>query len=123
MAEHTDFGNMAEQLAEKHLVSQGYEILARNYRFQKAEIDLIALYDECIIIVEVKARSTDIFLEPHEAVTKGKIKLLVKAADHYLNINQIDREVRFDIISVLREKNGGLKLTHLEDAFQSFDAN
>lgn len=125
MAEHNDFGNLAEEMAVAFLVGKKYKILLRNYRFQKAEIDIIASFDNQIIIVEVKARGNDLFMEPQEAVTKTKtkIKSLVKAADHFMESSNIDQEVRFDIIAVLPNSSGKLEITHLENAFESFDAN
>ena len=123
MAEHNDFGNIAEELATSFLEKKGYKILLKNFRYQKAEIDIIAEFKNEIIIVEVKARGSDLFMEPQEAVTKTKIKSLVMAADFYMKDRNIDKEVRFDIIAVLRDDKGRLNITHLEDAFQSFDAN
>ncbi|AYO58750.1 endonuclease [Chryseobacterium sp. 6424] len=123
MADHNDFGKLAEDLATEFLIKKKYRILVKNYRFQKAEIDIIAENEETIVIVEVKARSYNTIMEPQEAVTKSKIKLLVKAADAYLNENPTPKEVRFDIITVMPDQQGVLQLTHLEDAFQSFDAN
>ena len=123
MAEHNDFGTLAEELAADFLVEKGYKILQKNFRYQRAEIDIIAEFQNQIIVVEVKARGTDIFMAPEEAVTKTKIKLLVLAADQYLKHHNINQEVRFDIISVLPDNSGKLEIKHLQDAFQSFDAN
>ncbi|ROI07892.1 YraN family protein [Chryseobacterium sp. H3056] len=123
MAEHNDFGTLAEELAADFLVEKGYKILQKNFRYQRAEIDIIAEFQNQIIVVEVKARGTDIFMVPEEAVTKTKIKLLVLAADQYLKQHNIRQEVRFDIITVLPDNSGKLEIKHLEDAFQSFDAN
>lgn len=123
MAEHNDFGNLAEQLAADFLEKKGYKILVKNFRYQKAEIDIIASFENLIIIVEVKARGSDIFMEPQEAVTKKKIKSLVMAADFFMRDRNLDQEVRFDIIAVLPDERKKLQITHLEDAFQSFDAN
>ncbi|WP_312818939.1 YraN family protein [Kaistella carnis] len=123
MAEHNDFGNLAEQLAADFLEKKGYKILVKNFRYQKAEIDIIASFENLIIIVEVKARGSDIFMEPQEAVTKKKIKSLVMAADFFMKDRNLDQEVRFDIIAVLPDERKKLQITHLEDAFQSFDAN
>lgn len=81
MATHNDFGKQAEDLTVEYLQKKGYKILVRNFRFQKAEIDIIAEKDNLIIIAEVKARSTDAFILPQEAVTKTKIKSIVAAAD------------------------------------------
>ena len=121
MADHNDFGKMAEDLAVDFLVKAKYRILARNFRYLKAEVDIIAEFENQIIIVEVKARQTDAFLEPQEAVNKKKIKLLISAANYYIEENNIDKEVRFDIISILPNKQKTLEITHITNAFQSFE--
>ena len=121
MADHNDFGKIAEDLAVDFLVKAKYKVLVRNFRYLKAEVDIIAEFVNQIIIVEVKARHTDIFLEPQEAVNKKKIKLLVSAANYYIEENNIDKEVRFDIISVLPNKQKTLEIHHIIDAFQSFE--
>lgn len=123
MADHNDFGKIAEDLAADYLQKHGYRILVRNFRFQKAEIDIIAEKDHLIIAVEVKARSTDAFMLPQEAVTKTKIRSIVTAADRYMEEFNRDNEVRFDIISVLPDENRNLMINHIADAFQAFDAN
>ncbi|KAA2221543.1 YraN family protein [Chryseobacterium sediminis] len=123
MADHNDFGKIAEDLAVEHLIKNGYRILVRNFRFKKNEIDIVAEKDNLIIIVEVKARSTDTFMLPHEAVTKTKIKSIVSAANHYLEEFNKENEVRFDIISVLPDSNRNLMIDHIADAFEALDAN
>lgn len=123
MAEHNDFGNLAEDLAADFLAAKNYKILARNFRYQKAEIDIVAEFENLIVVTEVKARGTDFFMEPQEAVTKKKIKSIVLCADFFMRERNIDKEVRFDIITVLPDQSGRLQITHIEDAFQSFDAN
>jgi len=123
MAQHNDLGKKAEDLAAEFLLKKGYKILARNFRYQKAEIDIITEKDSLIVIIEVKARSTDAFNLPQEAVNKKKIKLLVSAADHYLEEFNKNHEVRFDIISVLPDEKGNLVIEHIINAFEAFDAN
>ncbi|UCA58404.1 YraN family protein [Chryseobacterium rhizoplanae] len=123
MADHNDFGKIAEDIAADFLQKNGYKILTRNFRFQKAEIDIITEKDDLIIIVEVKARSTDVFMLPQEAVTKTKIRSIVLAANHYLEEYNKQNEVRFDIISILPDENKNLIIDHITDAFQAFDAN
>ncbi|WP_336962151.1 YraN family protein [Chryseobacterium contaminans] len=123
MADHNDFGKIAEDMAADFLQKSGYKILVRNFRFQKNEIDIIAEKDEVTIIVEVKARSTDVFILPQEAVTKTKIRSIVIAANHYLEEFDKQNEVRFDIISVLADEDKNLVIDHIIDAFQAFDAN
>lgn len=121
MADHNDFGKIAEDLAVDFLVKNQYKILARNFRYLKAEVDIIAEFENQIIIVEVKARHTDAFLEPQEAVNKKKIRLLISASNYFIEENNIDKEVRFDIISVLPNQQKTLEIHHIIDAFQSFE--
>ncbi|KPH11802.1 YraN family protein [Chryseobacterium sp. ERMR1:04] len=123
MANHNDFGKKAEDLAVEYLQKNGYKILVRNFRFQKAEIDIVTEKDSLIVVVEVKARSTDAFMLPQEAVNKRKISLIVSAANHYMEKFNIDQEVRFDIISVLPDEKGKLTIEHIIGAFEAFDAN
>ncbi len=123
MAEHNEFGKLAEDLAADFLAKKGYKILVRNFRFQHHEIDIVSEFQDLIVVTEVKARSYDTLIEPQEAVNKKKIKSIVQTADFFMTDNQIDKEVRFDIITVLPDKTGALQITHIEDAFQSFDAN
>ena len=123
MAEHNDFGNLAEDLAVEYLEKKNYRIIARNFRYQKAEIDIVAEFNGIIVVTEVKARSYNTLIEPQEAVTKKKIKSIVMCSDFFMNERKIDKEVRFDIITVLPDEQGVLQLNHIEDAFQSFDAN
>ena len=122
MADHNDFGKLAEDLAAEFLVKKGYKILARNFHFQKLEIDIVAEFNEMIIVAEVKARSYTTVIEPQEAVTKGKIKSIVSCADFFMRERNIDKEVRFDIITIVPDSDGVMQITHIEDAFQSFDA-
>lgn len=121
MADHNEFGKIAEDLAVDFLIKANYKILARNFRYLKAEVDIIAELETHIVVVEVKARATDAFMEPQEAVNKKKIKLLVSATNYFIEEYNIDKEVRFDIISVLPNKQKTLEIHHIIDAFQSFE--
>ena len=119
MASHNDLGNKGEQLAVDYLKKQHYKILARNYRFQKAEIDIIAQKDDILAVIEVKTRSSSYFGNPQDFVNKKKIELLVKATNHYIEIHDLDLEIRFDIIAIIH-KNNSTEIEHLEAAFYYF---
>ena len=121
MAKHIDFGRNSEEAATDFLQKKGYRILAKNFRYQKAELDIIAEFDDKIIVVEVKARSSNYFINPEEAVDKRKMKLILLATDFYLQENTIEKEVRFDIISILQKDNDELEIKHIENAFEAFD--
>lgn len=119
MAYHNELGKIGEQIAVNHLLHKGYLILQRNFVFDKAEIDIIAENEKSIIIVEVKTRNSTYFGDPQNFVSKGKIKLLVKAANEYMIQNSLDKEIRFDIISVIKNKQVEF-VEHFEDAFYHF---
>lgn len=119
MAEHNELGNKGEQMAIDFLMNKGYQIVEKNYRYLKAEVDIIALKNNVLVALEVKTRTSDYFGNPEDFVTKKKIKLLVFAMDHYVIQRNLDVEVRFDIIAILRNKNQ-LKIEHFEDAFLYF---
>jgi putative endonuclease len=119
MAYHNDLGKEGENLAASFLLKNGYEILERNFIFQKAEIDIIAQKGKDLIIVEVKTRNSTFFGDPQDFVTSSKIKLLVKAANEYVISNNLDVEVRFDIISVIKNKQVE-QIEHFENAFYHF---
>ncbi|PVW15326.1 YraN family protein [Marixanthomonas spongiae] len=120
MAHHNELGKIGEEIAVMHLLKNGYTILERNFFYDKAEIDIIAQKEEdTIVIVEVKTRNSDFFGDPQSFVTKKKIKLLVKAANEYIIVNNLHKEVRFDIIAVLKNKTTE-KIEHIENAFYHF---
>ncbi|MEH6658629.1 YraN family protein [Leeuwenhoekiella marinoflava] len=114
-----ELGKWGEQFAADYLEKNAYGIVERNWFFAKAEIDIIALKGDELIIVEVKTRNSDFFGDPQDFVTPAKIKLLVKAANEYIISNDLDLEVRFDIIAVLKNKTQE-KLEHFENAFYHF---
>ena len=120
MAEHNDFGQVAEEFIAQKYLANGYEILERNWRFHPLEIDIIAKKNDMLAIVEVKARTYDTFIDPTEAVNLTKKRNLVKAANEYMEIYDIDLECRFDIAIVIK-KSDGLASTILIDAFEPFE--
>ncbi|NQW36674.1 MAG: YraN family protein [Flavobacteriales bacterium] len=119
MAQHNDLGNDGEKLAVDFLIKNGYAILETNYHFHKAEVDIIAQKDNVLAVVEVKTRATDYFGDPQDFVKPKKIKLLVGAIDDYVISRNLDVDVRFDIIGIIKN-NKGIRLEHLEDAFLHF---
>jgi len=119
MAEHNELGKYGEGLAVTYLEDNGYAILEKNWKFRKLEIDVIALKNDILAIIEVKTRSGIDFGLPQDAVKKEKIQLLVKAADKYVTGNELNVEVRFDIIAIYKQGNE-FKIEHLEDAFYHF---
>jgi len=119
MAKHNELGKLGEQLAVNFLLKNSYNILKRNYRFDKAEVDIIAKKKDILAIVEVKTRSTTDFGDPQDFVKPKQIQRLVKAVDEYVITNDLDVEVRFDIIAIVKEGKA-FKIKHLKNAFYHF---
>lgn len=119
MAEHNELGKLGEALAVEFLQKKGYTILETNWTFQKAEIDIIAQKETILAVVEVKTRSSIDFGLPQDFVKPKKIQLLVKAVNEYVISNDLEVEVRFDIIALHKEEKKFI-IEHLEDAFYHF---
>lgn len=116
MAQHNDLGKIGEVLAVDHLKQLGFTIKATNWFFGRAEIDIIAKKGDLLVAVEVKTRTSDFFGAPEIFVNKKKIALIGKAMHHYVIRNALEVEVRFDIITVLKNKYE-CKINHIENAF------
>jgi putative endonuclease len=119
MADHNELGKLGEELAIEFLQKKGYEILETNWVFQKAEIDIIALKENVLAVVEVKTRTSVDFGSPQDFVNPKKIQLLVKAINEYVVSNDLNFDIRFDIIAIHKEDKKFV-IDHLEDAFYYF---
>ena len=117
MAKHNITGKTAEDIALEFLEKKGFRIIERNWHSGHKELDIIALHNNMLVVVEVKTRANEDYEEPWQAVTKSKIRNTVQAAHHYIRLNAIDLEVRFDIVSVLMFPEGEFRIEHIEDAF------
>lgn len=110
-------GTYFEEKAEKYLEDKGYEILERNYRIRRAEIDLIAKNENTIVFVEVKYRKTSNYGYAQEAVNRKKQQKIYLAAQFYITEkNLTNYDIRFDIISINNNK-----LDWIQDGFWGDD--
>ncbi len=119
MATHNDLGKEGEKFAINYLLKNGYQILEKNWRYLKAEVDIIALKDNTLSVIEVKTRSSDYFGAPEDFVNQKKIDLLIMAIDEYVTRRNLPYEVQFDIISLLKKDNS-FDLEHIKDAFSDY---
>jgi putative endonuclease len=117
MAKHNELGALGEKIAREFLAEKGFKILDSNWRYLKDELDIIAEHNNFLVVIEVKTRSTWQYGEPHEAVTPKKQKFIVRATEAYINEKEIEKEVRFDVISIVMAGHKVSELTHIEDAF------
>ncbi len=115
-------GKRGEVIAARYLASNGFTILAQNYRALSAEIDLICEEQPAtgqhvgeLVFVEVKTRRTSTYGTPLEAITPAKLALVKRAADHYLFTHNLeDRICRFDAIGITMG-NGQPQIEHVRD--------
>jgi putative endonuclease len=116
MSDSKDLGNKGEDLAVDYLRSKGFKILFRNFTWGKNEIDIVAETKDFIVFLEVKTRSEDPLDPPVNAVSREKQKAIIWAAEGYINRYGVDRESRFDVITIIR-KGDDFEIDHIEDAF------
>lgn len=116
MAESHSLGKAGEEMGERLLISKGYSVRERNWKAGKKEIDLIAENDRYIVFAEVKTRTAGYQVHPREAVTTPKQRHLIFAAESYVKRNSIDKEIRFDVITLVADGNH-FAVEHIEDAF------
>ncbi|MCU4163910.1 YraN family protein [Carboxylicivirga caseinilyticus] len=116
MADHNELGKVGEEVAARYLAEKGFVIVERNWRYNKKELDLIAYDDNQLVIIEVKTRTSDGWEHPKEAITTSKIRFIVEATEAYIIENDIDNEVRFDVVTVIPD-NGDWEIEYLKEAF------
>ncbi|MEO0074532.1 MAG: YraN family protein [candidate division WOR-3 bacterium] len=109
-------GQTGEKVARNYLKKQGYKILEKNFRCSIGEIDIIAQDKSTIVFIEVKTRRSNL-IQPFESVGFKKQEKLRSLAEYYLQEKDyLDKEVRFDILSIIYN-NQGQQIEHLKDAF------
>lgn len=119
MLNNTQLGNEGEAAARAWLESHGYFVRDTRWHCGHLELDIVAVKDGMLIVIEVKTRTTEDYGEPEEAVSETKIRRIVNAADGYIKFYRLDLPVRFDIMALIREPDGSYRINHIEDAFMS----
>jgi putative endonuclease len=115
---HLVNGELGEAAAKKHLKRQGLKFLAANYRSERGEIDLIFRDGDCLVFVEVKARSSEDWVRPAAAVNARKRRLLSLTALDYLRLlKNPPVKIRFDIVEVLLNDGAVAEVRHLPNTF------
>jgi putative endonuclease len=116
-----ELGKQGEQQAIDFLQEKGYSVLDLNWRYQHKEIDIVAEYNNELHIVEVKTRTSVVWQTIDEIVGTAKQKNMLAAAEAYIQQNNIDMNVVFDIVYIL-QIDGKKHLELIQDAFCSYDS-
>ena len=111
----TEIGQRGEQAAARFLYSRGFEILARNWRSGRYEIDIVARRGDVIHIIEVKCRKANGLTTPYEALTAKKFEALVCATQRYIEQNAIDCEIEFGLIAATHNPDDSISIDYVPD--------
>ncbi|WP_426566485.1 YraN family protein [Angustibacter sp. McL0619] len=114
MAAKDTLGRYGEDVAARHLVEQGFQVLCRNWRCELGEIDIVARDGSCLVVCEVKTRRSNVCGHPAESVTARKLARLRRLAARWLAESGLHPpQVRIDVVSVLRPPTGRAVVEHL----------
>lgn len=119
----SETGKAGERIAALYLSKKGYSIIKTNYRIKGGEIDIIAENSEYIVFLEVKTRSADFISDGFDAVTKTKQKLIIKAAAEYFYRIGSDKQLRFDVVSIVLDGKRVVGFNYITDAFDASGTN
>lgn len=111
-----EIGKYGEKIARQYLERKGYVCRAMNYRYRRAEIDLIMEKEDLLLFIEVKTRTCEAFGMPEEAVTPPQEGRIQDAAEAYLLETDWQHMIRFDIVSIILQGKR-YKVRHFIDAF------
>ena len=114
MSEHNNTGTKGEDLAVEFLERNGYQVLIRNFKFRRYEIDIVAMRDDWLLFIEVKTRSNLDYGTPEEFVFDEQSRRIMQAAEDFIFTINWQGHVRFDIISVAIGEY--TEIIHFEDA-------
>ena len=117
MAEHNDLGKWGEDVALAYLLDQGYRLLDRNWHQGHRDLDLIMQQADTLVIVEVRTRRNNLFMDPEQTVDALKMLSLSKAANAYIRLHRISLNIRFDIVAITGTPSSDFTINHIEDAF------
>ncbi len=110
-------GLKGEMAAKRYLKKKGFKILKTNYQCRFGELDLIAMDKDCLVFCEVKTRSEGMIAAPYESVTYAKRQKMIKTASFFLQEHQSFLNSRFDVVSIMVQKDGQMQIEHLENVF------
>ncbi len=117
MARHNDTGKQGELMAAEYFIKKGYEILFRNWRCRKWEVDIIATRNGMLHFIEVKTKTTLKFGYPEESVDKKKIKDMINASEEFLFRNPHWQRIQFDILSINIKEDSSIDYFLIEDVY------
>jgi putative endonuclease len=117
MAAHNEFGKAGEQMAAEWLVQHGFQLISRNWKFARYEVDIIASREGVLHFIEVKSRHDDVFGKPEDWVNRKKGRHLLTAGVAFQDKYQDWELVQYDILSILITPDGKRNIFFIEDVY------
>src|SRR5689334_3897797 len=117
MATHNDYGKEGERLAAGYLAQQGFEILFKNWRYGRNEIDIVAFKDNTVHFVEVKTRHESSYGYPEQSVSRKKFRCIKIAATAFQVKYPLVKKIRFDILSITHTNRKETEYFFIEDVY------
>jgi putative endonuclease len=117
MAKHINTGKLGEALSLPFFEQHGYEVLEKNWRFSRSEVDIIASKENVLHFIEVKTRRTKSYGLPEDKVGNKKIKNLINAAEEYLYLHPQWKRIQFDILSIILNEDNSPEFFLVEDVY------
>lgn len=116
MAAKDDLGRYGERLVAERLAAAGWQVLDRNWRGTRGELDVVAMDGPELVVIEVKTRSGPGYGHPAEAVTRVKLARLRRLAGQWLTEHEVHAAaVRIDVVAVRTDRGGEARFEHLRD--------
>jgi putative endonuclease len=112
----TDTGKLGESIAQKYLLSKGYQLLETNWRHKRSEIDIICIKEDVLTFIEVKTSHSGLHYDPASRVDQKKVNMLKAAAHAFMESNKYEWAFQFDIVAVILHDQSH-EILHYTDAF------
>ena len=117
MAAHNEFGKAGEQMAVEWLLERGFQLVSRNWKFARYELDIIASRDGILHFIEVKSRHDDLFGKPEDWVNWKKGRHMLSAGEAFQEKNPAWIQIQYDILAILFSPDGKRDFFFIEDVY------
>jgi putative endonuclease len=112
-----ELGKAGEKAAADLLRKRGYVVVGAGFLARRGELDLVCRRGKELVVVEVKTRTDDSFGTPFEAVGSRKRRALMSAAAEYRALAEWRGPIRYAVVGITLERDGGFKAELIEDPF------
>jgi putative endonuclease len=117
MPRHIELGKKGEDCAAEWLAQKGYDILHRNWRHGRYEVDIIALHEKILHFIEVKCRKWSVYGYPEESVSPKKLKNIMKAALAWQIQRPCPGRIQYDVLSITIRPGAEPEYFFIEDVY------